>query len=46
MATAYTSANLASLNRKQVRAIARNIGVAQHNNLVATTTLKTAVKAK
>ncbi|HYG84574.1 MAG TPA: hypothetical protein VD907_06910 [Verrucomicrobiae bacterium] len=46
MATPFTNQNLAHANRKQLRAIARNINVRQESAIMTTPGLRTAVKAK
>jgi hypothetical protein len=45
MATVFSNTNLTGMNRKQLKAIARNIGVA-HDNSTTTAALLTAIKAK
>lgn len=49
MATTFSNTNISAMNRKQIRAIARNVNVAavtQHSNLVTTPVLISAIKAK
>lgn len=49
MATYITNTNLSDANRKQLRAIARNVGVAgvtEHSNLSTIAQLLTAIRAK
>ena len=49
MSTAFSNVNLTGMNRKQLRAIARNVsvaGVTEHSNLTTSAQLITAIKAK
>lgn len=49
MSSVATNMNLADFNRKQLRALARNVGVAgvtEHSNLTTSAQLITAIKAK
>jgi hypothetical protein len=49
MATTFSGTNISDMNRKQLRAIARNVQVAsitEHSNLTTAAQLITAIKAK
>jgi len=46
MASIATNTNVNGMNRKQLRALARNIGVAQHLTTISDATLRTNIKAK
>jgi len=49
MATVFSGTNIESMNRKQLRVIASNVGVSTpviHSNLTSVATLLAAIKAK